>query len=243
MNQSLKLRLKRLLPDRLWLLGRQLLGRPFHWRQTYSQIGQDYWVIHEVFLQKRQGYFVEIGSADGIFINNTYLLEKHYDWSGLCIEPNPTSFAQLQKNRRSTCLNLCLDAEPGEVDFVFDGMTGGIRDRDTDLSQATGPVHRLQTQRLVDVLDAQGAPAVIDYLSIDVEGAEERILRNFPFERYTFLSITIERPSDWLHGMLSDRGYLLIKRIPGIDSFYLHESLSETYAQNLMDHYHQTSLY
>jgi hypothetical protein len=68
-------------------------------------------------------------------------------------------------------------------------------------------------------------------------------LRNFPFERYTFLSITIERPSDWLHGMLSDRGYLLIKRIPGIDSFYLHGSLSETYAQNLMDHYHQTSLY
>ena len=55
---------------------------------TYSQLGQDLDVIkHYNF--KENGFFVEIGANDGISLSNTYLLEKKYNWKGLCIEPLP----------------------------------------------------------------------------------------------------------------------------------------------------------
>lgn len=209
--------------------------------QSLSQAGQDYWVINEAFFQKKNGYFLEIGSADGLYINNTYFLEKYYDWSGICIEANPNFFEQLQSNRNCTCLNICVDEKPGEVDFVFDGLMGGILDRDTDnfarkkdLSKKT---RKIKTMTLLDVLKEYEIPKIIDYFSLDVEGAETRILKNFPFEDYTFLSLTIERPSSELQKILADNGYLLVKLIPGLDSFFIHESFKQEYKKNLKRFY------
>lgn len=52
---------------------------------AYSQIGQDLFVIN--FLkQKRNGLFLDIGGGPPMFINNTYLLEKKYDWDGISID-------------------------------------------------------------------------------------------------------------------------------------------------------------
>lgn len=50
-----------------------------------SQSGQDEFVM-KVLKNKRNGYFLEIGSNDPILYNNTYLLEKNYDWKGLMVE-------------------------------------------------------------------------------------------------------------------------------------------------------------
>ena len=41
-------------------------------------------------------------------------------------------------------------------------------------------------------LDRHGAPAVIDYLSIDTEGSEFEILNAFDFSRHRFSVITCE---------------------------------------------------
>lgn len=209
--------------------------------QSLSQAGQDYWVINEAFFHKKNGYFLELGSADGLYINNTYILEKNYGWSGICVEANPSSFEQLKFNRNCTCLNICVDEKPGEVDFVFDGLMGGILDTDTDnflrkndLSKKT---KKITTMTLLDVLKEYEAPKVIDYFSLDVEGAETRILKNFPFEKYIFLSLTIERPSKELQNILNDNGYLLVKVIPGLDSFFIHESFAKEYKKNLKRFY------
>ena len=56
--------------------------------ESYSQIGQDLWV-QETLKNKKNGYFLDIGAHDGIYLSNTYLLEKNYNWNGLCIEGNP----------------------------------------------------------------------------------------------------------------------------------------------------------
>lgn len=210
-------------------------------RKSLSQAGQDYWVINEVFAGKKQGYFVEIGSADGIQINNTYLLEKCYDWSGICIEANPDSFKQLQLNRNCLCLNLCVDEKEGEVDFFCNNLSGGIFDIDTDVAKrkdvSSEKITRLKTTTLANILEQYQAPQTIDYLSIDVEGAETRILQKFPFDKYIFSCITIERPSITLNDILVKNGYILIKIIPELDSFYIHESLKKIYLQNQIDLY------
>ena len=54
----------------------------------YSQFGQDKFIIENIFKMKKNGFFIEAGAGDGINISNTYVLEKQYNWNGLCVEPN-----------------------------------------------------------------------------------------------------------------------------------------------------------
>lgn len=198
-----------------------------------SQAGQDAWVYGEVFDEKRDGYFVDIGAHDGVYLSNTYLLEKRYRWKGLLIEANPESFRSLQRNRSSTCIKACLDETEGKVQFSPKGVMGGIVSEETrnpDIPSAD--TLTLRATRLSRVLEEHNAPSVIDYLSIDVEGAEERVLRSFDFEQYRFLAATIEMPSASLRSLLASKGYILIKNTPGLDCFYIHESHKEEFLMN-----------
>ncbi len=206
-------------------------------RQSASQAGQDFWVYGEVFNQKQDGYFVEIGSADGVTFSNTFLLEKKYQWRGICIEASPSYFELLKSIRNATCLNICVDSEEGEVVFSPQGLFGGIVDEDTDNRDAefNKDLIKIKTRPLVSILMEYNAPKVIDYLSIDVEGAEDRILCEFPFDEYRFNCLTIERPSSKLREILRLNGYILIKEIPHLDSFYVHKLYLDNYKINAFD--------
>mmetsp|Transcript_37556 Transcript_37556/g.118411 ORF Transcript_37556/g.118411 Transcript_37556/m.118411 type:complete len:191 (+) Transcript_37556:1422-1994(+) len=69
---------------------------------------------------------------------------------------------------------------------------GGSRSGRSDMEE------KFRTVTLVDVLREAKAPAVIDYLSLDIEGAEEEALSEAALEAYTFLVITVERPTSTL---------------------------------------------
>jgi FkbM family methyltransferase len=202
---------------------------------SLSQAGQDAWVFGEVFNEMQGGYFLDIGAHDGVSISNTYLLERRYRWSGLCIEANPVTFAQLKRNRGCQCLNVCLDRQRGAVEFAVRDVLGGIVDQNLDNSAPAdgSQIIRMNTVPLVEVLQECRAPSVIDYLSIDVEGAEERVLDTFDFDRYRFNCITIERPSEKLRSLFHATGYVLIREIPGLDCFYVHGAFMPTFKANL----------
>ena len=231
--------LKRHLPRPLYLQLRSLRHRA---KRSLSQAGQDVWVFGEAFNGMRDGYFLEIGSDDGISLNNTFLLEKRYRWRGLCIEANPMAYQDLVKVRRATCLNACVDSTEREVDFVQRDQLSGILADDTDNRRtegnaATADVIQLKTRRLAEILGAENAPREIDYLSIDVEGAEERVLLEFPFDEYRFRCMTVERPAPRLREVLAGNGYLSVKEIPGLDVFYIHRSFEAEYARNVFAHW------
>ena len=63
-----------------------------------SQIFQDLFVINELDF-KEDGFFVEIGAADGKYLSNTYLLEKEFKWDGLVVEPAKIWSEDIKKNR------------------------------------------------------------------------------------------------------------------------------------------------
>ena len=67
----------------------------------------------------------------------------------------------------------------------------------------------VSTVGLETILRLQRAPREIDYLSLDVQGAEENVLLHFPFESYTFLVMTVELPTPRLVGVLLRNGYVL----------------------------------
>jgi FkbM family methyltransferase len=231
--------LKRYLPKNLYSYLRSLKHQR---RKSLSQVGQDFWVFGEVFNGRENGFFLEIGSADGITLNNTFLLEKRFHWRGICIEANPESYEELVRVRGAKCLNICVDEEEREVEFIQRGLCSGIVDRNTDLcgEVSKGPdTLKIRTKALHAILREHNAPETIDYFSIDVEGAEDRILAGFPFSEYRFLCLTIERPKDKLRRILRENGYMLIKDMPGLDCFYIHESFASAYEKNAYEFWSQ----
>lgn len=208
-----------------------------------SQQGQDVWVFGEAFNGERKRYFLDIGAHDGIHLSNTYLLESRYNWNGICVEANPDTFARLKKNRRTVCLNACLDSTEGFVDFAKRDVMGGIISSNTDNREyGSHEVVQIKAQTLDGLLKEQNAPHEIDYLSIDIEGAEERVLGSFNFKEYRFNCISIERPTKSLRKTFLDNEYIIIKDIPGLDCFYVHHSFLHRYKTNLLKFYEKKYL-
>lgn len=208
-----------------------------------SQAGQDLWVFGEAFNERHHGYFVDIGAHDGLYLSNTYILERRYNWNGICVEANPETYAHLRQNRRTNCINACLDSTERLVDFAKRGVMGGIVSPNTDNKEtAAHEIVQLKTQTLESLLQTANAPHEIDYLSIDIEGAEESVLGTFNFNDYQFNCITIERPVEILRVRLKDNGYVLIKEIPNLDCFYVHESFLHRYRVNLSRFYEKKFL-
>ena len=85
-------------------------------------------------------------------------------------------------------------------------------------------IEKRVTKTLLSILKDCKAPKIIDFFSLDVEGAETSILKNFPFDRYRFLSLVIERPSNSINQILFDNNYIFVKNYK-VDGFYIHESL------------------
>ena len=174
---------------------------PQRWQSlSRSQLGQDLWVLEQLGW-KQGGYFVEFGATDGVLLSNSWLLEKHFGWRGICAEPNPKLFERLQQNRSCSLSPACVYRSSGErLRFVLDDAYGGLEhlgqdDQHVDKRNAyaaVGDLIEVTTTSLMDLLDHQGAPAVIDYLSIDTEGSELAILEGIDWSRYQFRCITVE---------------------------------------------------
>jgi FkbM family methyltransferase len=164
-----------------------------------SQLGQDLWVLEKMGF-KRGGYFVEFGATDGVRLNNTYLLEKEFGWTGLCAEPNPEFLQKLQRNRSCTVSAACIAGESGQqVEFILADEFGGIAAHCQDMHDEKRRAYRdlgqtmvVSTVSLDEFLRKHNAPRTIDYLSIDTEGSEYEILKNFPFDEWEVRLITVE---------------------------------------------------
>jgi hypothetical protein len=77
---------------------------------------------------------------------------------------------------------------------------------------------------LAHLLEIYDAPRVLDYLSLDVEGAETISMSGFPFDWYRFRILTIDRPSAILQTKLVGQGYLFLKDISGFgESLWVHK--------------------
>lgn len=166
---------------------------------SYSQVGQDLEIV-KYYNGLRDGYFVDIGATNGIALSNTYLLETQYDWKGICVEPIPSAYEELVKNRKAHCLNRAVyNTTDQEVNFTVahnhdlsgiyecldlckDQIDNGGREQDIKATTIT----------LTDLLDKYKAPSFIHYLSLDTEGSELEILKAMDFTRYTFGRIDVE---------------------------------------------------
>jgi hypothetical protein len=80
---------------------------------NYSQIYQDMFVL-SMNNGKNSGTYLEIGAGDYKYGNNTYLLEYHFNWSGVSIDINISCVEGFNNVRKNKCL--CADAT--KIDYI-----------------------------------------------------------------------------------------------------------------------------
>ncbi len=167
----------------------------------FSENDYDKWLLHKTNF-KRQGYFVDIGAGDGIIGSNTFLLEKFYNWQGICVDPNPTFLKSLCGSRDCLISDLAVYKQSGKVlpfkhlqqhrtEFIGWHFRSGLAEN-VDKTSVQFDDHRVYSITLNDLLELYAAPKEIDYISIDTEGSEVDILGNFDFDKYIIKFFTIE---------------------------------------------------
>ena len=82
-----------------------------------SQVGQDKFVL-SVLKNKKNGYFIEIGSNDPKLINNTFILEKDFNWSGIMVEYD-SKWLQSYKDTRPNSIHVIDDATKIDYKTLF----------------------------------------------------------------------------------------------------------------------------
>lgn len=183
--------------------------------QWFAQVRQDE-IVSLLLKRKRNGYFIDLASNDAVKISNTFALEKYFGWNGLCVEPNPMYWGGLSYRKCDVVGAVIGASNMEEVQFKYPnraGAQGGIVGAQFDNKDPSkfNEDHRRYTVTLLDVFERFRTPTVIDYFSLDVEGAEEFIMQTFPFARYRFNVLTVERPSDTLKSLLETNGYVFLK--------------------------------
>jgi len=70
--------------------------------KSYSQACQDLYV-KTVLKNKKNGYYLEIGSNHPTVTSNTYMLEKDFDWSGISVELQSEMVNLFNLTRKNKC--------------------------------------------------------------------------------------------------------------------------------------------
>ena len=195
----------------------------------------------EHLLPHRNGFYVELGANDGALASNSYYFELKKDWTGVLIEPSPNLYLSCLKRRglknRVFC-NACVPFgyKDKYVDMRYsDSMT--ISDNlNLDISNKqefieSGNKHLLPGEKtfefgakaatLNSILIESKAPSVIDFLALDVEGAELPVLQGIDFNKYKFKYMLIEcRDFDKLSNFLFQFGYVFTEKVSHHDYLF-----------------------
>ncbi len=137
---------------------------------------QDLWVLSK-FDGEFKGTFCELGAFDGLKHSNTVLLEQH-GWRGTLIEAHHEFHALCEKNRKHA---KCIHAAIGDGQYhtlVVGGQYTGLIEKMPSAwvkehSKRRNQIYRVATVPLAHVIKQ------VDYLSLDTEGGELDILRDW----------------------------------------------------------------
>lgn len=235
---AIKRWLRPLLPESIWTFFR------FYWYRItkFSRFAiNDLDRKLEAYLDGSNGFYVELGVNDGFSQSNTFYLESK-GWSGILVEPCPNLFFEAQYYRRKRNKVFCNACVPFEYkDDLVVIEWGNFLSRSislpTDIKDASSfDEHRRSliessgladikfgalARPLNDILIEGGAPSEIDFMSLDVEGAELSVLNGIDFSQFSFKYILVEcRDIDPLISFLSFHDYVLIEKMTAHDYLF-----------------------
>ena len=200
--------LKSLTPPILWKLFKKMKPE----RKYYGLNDLDKKM--EKYLNYRGGYFVELGSNNGVNQSNTYFYEKKKNWNGILIEPVLHNYLECRKNRSSKnkffcCACVSEQFNNSSVEMIYSDLMTIPINLESDIVNKVKHANHSNTIRepekridpvkfivkartLTDIFEEANAPRRMDFLSLDVEGAEIEVLKGINFNKYNFKYILVE---------------------------------------------------
>jgi FkbM family methyltransferase len=168
---------------------------------SYSWEGEDTLVrklMLDVF-RLEKGFYLDVGAHHPYNLSNTALLYSE-GWRGINIDACPGSMAEFQEHRPNDVnLEVAIASTAGEMRFTqFDdpGLNGFLSDTEIERHKKRGVRVIGQTtlacREINEILNLYAKDVNIDLMSIDVEGMDEIILRQFDFSKWRPKAIITE---------------------------------------------------
>jgi FkbM family methyltransferase len=159
----------------------------------FGQDGED--VLLRVFCYKGKaykGFYVDIGAFDPVQASNTqWFYERH--WTGINIDANPCSIKLFNKRRkRDINVESGVSDKSGVMEYYYWGEDSSMNTFNKDLyTQWTSEgrklkeIKKVKVQTINEILDNYlPIGKHINFISLDIEGFEMRILKTFNFNKY-----------------------------------------------------------
>jgi len=163
----------------------------------YSQHSQDEFLEYNIFKGFKNGIFMDVGAHDGISINNTLYFEKNNNWNGINIEPIKDVYDRLVINRpNSININCAVCNNDGTSEFYcntgYTEMISGLKNnfdprhlerlkRENSQQLSKTKIINVNTKKIETICNENNIKH-INYLSIDVEGAEFDVIKSINFD-------------------------------------------------------------
>lgn len=169
-----------------------LNGRFTSGRLYYGQLGEDEHIHKRYFPSLRKGVFLEMGALDGLKYSNTKFFEDRLEWTGVLIEPIPSSFNDLRKNRpNAKSYQVAISKTEGDIEIYVNDAVSSVKENTTDeffngWHKGNVPVIKVPSRRLDSVLHDAGIKR-LDFWSLDVEGSEYEALETMDWSIPVYL--------------------------------------------------------
>lgn len=188
----------------------------------------------------RPGFFLEIGSWHGELISQSAYLERERGWHGLCVDPFPSGF----ENRTCQVCSKAIskDGEPrsfikvttdkrdgGDVSY-FSGFKDSLNAHANLIKEHCNYIEvQVETITFEQLYKQFHSPAYIEFLSVDVEGAELEIFESIDFGKSSYGLIVYEHNGNIIikkaiGKILEMNGYKLNEELP-IDEIWINKNL------------------
>jgi FkbM family methyltransferase len=148
--------------------------------------------------------YIEAGALDGVDGSRSIHLSNNPDWVGILVEPTPHKYAACVKNRSNvnTIMYDCALVPRTYNKPTVRMMTGTLSDsmNTSSISLLENlPTHNfnndngfeVQARTLQSILD-ENKISVVDYLFLDVEGAEADVINGIDYEKTIIHNLEIE---------------------------------------------------
>ena len=168
---------------------------------SYAQNREDYH-LNLLFQDQAHGFYIDVGGGHVVADNVSFFFYER-GWRGIVVEPQErlAEAYALVRPRDHVAVMLAGRAE-GQVDFFeaeqFHGLSTTVAAH-ADAAAGNGVAMRRRSLPVTTLaaLCATHAPARIDFLKIDVEGAEADVLAGNDWQRFRPRVIVLEAVAPW----------------------------------------------
>lgn len=170
---------------------------------SYAQSGEDL-ILKNIFENRKNGFYVEIGAFHPFIISNTNLFYKDLNWKGINIDPNPFAIEKFNQHRPNDInLNIAIANTNSKLKYYYVDDTNSMNSMSEEflLNRGINPENIKNVDvscfPLKDVLDKYlSKNQKIDLFNIDVEGLEIEVLKSNDWEKYKPEVIIMECESE-----------------------------------------------